>query len=180
MKKVLAVLLAVICAFSAFSVSALELDEFGNIIGDYIGMTTEKDEAAALSYGVYYEMAMLSTVTLIYKPSPSMTFEAPTTVVITSDTPVAVDHDWVCWKDEKTGELYYPGDTIYVDGKVTLVAVWEEKQDNYPSFIRSAIAGIQAFVKLIEKFLGVFTAINDTKTTEPTETTEVINTTVVA
>ena len=172
MKKLLAVLLAIICAFSAISVCAINEDELGDIIGDHFGVTTEEDEADVLSYGIHYEMATLSTVTLLYKPAPSITFNAPTEMVITSDTPVAVDHEWVCWKDQKTGELYYPGDTILVDGKVTLIAVWEEKTDNYPAFIRSAIAGVQALVKLIEKFLGVFDLVNSTKPVETTAAEE--------
>lgn len=165
MKKLLSVLLAVLCTFSAVAVSAsaFSSSDLSGILGDQFGIEQEEDEADILSYGIHYEMAMLSTVTLIYKPSPSITFETPKEMVITNDYPIAVDHNWVCWKDQKTGKLYYPGDTIIVDGKITLVAVWEEKTDNYPKFIRSAIAGIQALVKLVEKFLGVFELINSTK-----------------
>ncbi len=174
MKKLLAVLLAVLCAFSAVAVSAsaIEADDIAGILGDHIGLPPEEDEADILSYGVHYEMATLSTVTILYNPSPSITFETPKEMVITNDYPIAVDHVWVCWKDKETGKLYYPGDTIYVDGKITLLAVWEEKTDNYPGFIRSAIAGIQALVKLVEKFLGVFELVNSTKDYVPeTETT---------
>lgn len=173
MKKLLAVLLAVLCAFSAVAVSAtaIEGDDIADIFGDHLGLEKEEGEEEILSYGVHYEMALLSTVTILYKPAPSITFETPKEMVITNDYPIAVDHNWVCWKDQETGELYYPGDTIYVDGKITLIAVWEEKTDNYPGFIRSAIAGIQALVKLIEKFLGVFELVNSTKdyvpSTEP-------------
>ncbi len=174
MKKLLAVLLAILCAFSCMAVSAsAAADDLAGILGDYVGLPSEKDEADILSYGVHYEMQTLSMVTLLYKPSPSITFETPKTMVITNDYPIAVDHNWVCWKNQKTGELYYPGDEIYVDGKITLVAVWEEKTDNYPGFIRSAIAGVQAFVKLVEKFLGVFDLINSTKDFVEEETTEV-------
>ena len=176
MKKLLAVLLAVLCAFSAVAVSASAFNsgDLSDILGDHLGIEQEEDEADILSYGIHYEMAMLSTVTLLYKPSPSITFETPKEMVITNDYPIAVDHDWVCWKDQETGELYYPGDTIYVDGKITLVAVWEEKTDNYPKFIRSAIAGVQALIKLVERFLGVFNLINSTKPTEESTTQPVV------
>ena len=167
MKKLLAVLLAVLCAFSAFSVCAFDESVLGDILGDHLGIEQEEDEADILSYGIHYEMAMLSTETILYMPSASITFNAPTDMVITNDYPIAVDHNWICWKDQATGKYYYPGDTIHVDGKITLVAVWEEKTDNYPAFIRSAIAGVQALVKLIEKFMSVFNLINSTKTTEP-------------
>lgn len=175
MKKLLAIFLALICAFSAFAVSATAIDEdiLGDIVEDQFGVTQEKDEADVLSYGIHYEIATLSTVTVLYSPSPNIRFEVPTEVTVTSDTPVAVDHNWVCWKDKETGALYYPGDVIRVEGKVTLVAVWEEKTDNYPGFIRSAIAGLQALLKLVEKFFTFFDAINSTKPIEPTETTTV-------
>lgn len=166
MKKLLAVLLAILCAFSAFSVCAINEDELEDIFGDHFGVPDEEGEEEVLSYGIHYEMALLSTQTILYKPSPSITFNAPTDMVVTNDFPIAVDHNWVCWKDQKTGKLYYPGDTIHVDGKITLIAVWEEKTDNYPGFVRSAIAGVQALIKLIEKFLGVFNLINSTKPTE--------------
>lgn len=177
MKKLLAVLLAVLCTFSVFSASAINDDALGEIIGDQFGVTSEPSEDEILSYGIHYEVATLSTVTLLYIPSASITFETPCDMVVTNDTPVAVDHNWVCWKDKETGELYYPGDVIEVNGKVTLIAVWEEKTDNYPRFIRSAIAGVQALIRVVQKFLGVFELINSTETTAstdvPAETTTV-------
>lgn len=168
MKKLLAVLLAIICAFSAFSVCAINDDALGDIIEDQFGFEQEEDEADILSYGIHYEMNPLSIVTLFYTPSPSITFNTPTDMTVTEDYPIALDHDWVCWKDQETGKLYYPGDVIHVDGKVILIAVWTEKTDNYPQFIRSAIAGIKAFIKVIEKFLGIYKAVEDAKPA-PTE-----------
>lgn len=182
MKKLLAVLLAIICAFSAVAtpVFAIDAGELGDIIGDYLDATTEKDEAAAIEYGIYFETATLSTVTVLYMPTQTIVFDTPKIVTLTTDTPVAVDHNWIAWRDKKTGDLYYPGDKIEVTGRVTLVAVWEEKTDNYPGFIRSAIAGLQAFVKLIEKFLNAFTAINNTEDYVPTTTAVAESTTVAA
>ena len=181
MKKLLAVLLALICTFSLFSTAASAIDTgaLGDVIGDYIGMTTEKDEAAALEYGIYFETSTFSFVTVLYKPVHTLAFDAPKIVTLTDDTPVAVDHNWIAWKDQETGKLYYPGDKVEVTGKMTFVAVWEEKTDNYPSFIRMAIAGVQAFIKLIDKFLNAFTAINNTEDYVPTtESTTVVEPTV--
>ena len=179
MKKLLAIFLAIICVFSAFAVPAsamLNEDLLGDILNDQLGLPEqEEDPLDAIEYGIYYDMEMLSTVTLIYKPTHTLALDAPKDVVVTGDYPIAVDHNWVCWKDQATGQLYYPGDVITVNGKVTLVAVWEEKTDNYPSFFRSVIAGLQAFMRIIDKFLGVFDAINATKPTEAT--TEAVETT---
>lgn len=173
MKKLLAIFLALICVFSACGISVAAIDEgvFDDIIEDQFGVEQEEDEEAQLSYGIHYEVATLSTVTLLYMPSPNIRFDVPTEITVTNDTPVAVDHQWICWMDKETGKYYYPGDVIYVEDQVTLVAVWEEKTDNYPGFIRSAIAGLQALVKLIEKFFTFFDAINSTKPIEPEVTT---------
>ncbi len=167
MKKLIAVLLALVCAFSACSLAAGAVNE--GIIDNIFDITTEVDEADKLSYGIHYTSGDLVTVTVLYEPSPNIRFEVPTYVKVTGDTPVAVDHNWVCWKNQETGELFYPGDEIYVDGKITLVAVWEEKTDNYPRFVRSAIAGFQALLKLIEKFFNFFDVINNATPSAPTE-----------
>lgn len=167
MKKLLAILLAVLCAFSTLAVTACAIDEdaLGGIIEDQLGVTQEKDEAAAIEYGIFYEMATLSTVTVLYKPTINFAFDAPVDTTVTTDTPIAVDHNFVCWMDKKTGDLYYPGDNIHVEDKVVLWAVWEEKTDNYPGFIRSAIAGLQALLRLFENAFNFFDIINKTETT---------------
>lgn len=172
MKKLLAVLLALICTFSVVLPASAGLDDAADIIIGDLGFELEEDEADILSYGIHYEMATLSTVTLFYTPSPSITFNAPTDMTVTEDYPIALDHDWIAWMDPETGKHYYPGDVIHVEGKVTLVAVWTEKTDNYPAFIRSAIAGLKSLIKLIEKFLGVYKAVEDAKpaTTEAPST----------
>ena len=173
MKKLLAILLAIICAFSAFSVSALDLGgTLGDILGDQFGIESEEDEGDFISNGIYYEMSLLSTETIIYTPTMSLTFEVPTDMVIPNDYPIAVDHNWVAWREQSTGKLYYPGDTIHVEGKVVLIAVWEEKTDNYPGFIRSLIAGVQAMLRMIEKAISALGSVNATPaqtTTAPAE-----------
>ena len=171
MKKLLAIFLAMICAFSACAVSASAMLEgvLGDIIEDQLGVTQEESDLDAITYGVFFENDPLAFTTVLYMPIQTLTFGAPVITTLTTDTPVAVDHDFVCWKDTTTGTLYYPGDEIEVTGQVRLVAVWKDKTDNYPSFIRMAIAGLQAFVRVIDKFLNAFTSINNTR---PLETTE--------
>lgn len=173
MKKLLSILLALICAFSTCTLAAGAIDEdvLGDLFEDQFDITTEVDEADQLSYGIHYDSGRLANVTVLYEPTPNIRFDVPTYITVTHDTPVAVDHNWVCWKNPDTGELFYPGDEIYVEGKLTLVAVWEEKTDNYPGFIRSMIAGLQALLKLVEKFFGFFDAINSTDPSLTTTTT---------
>ncbi|MGN0446992.1 MAG: hypothetical protein ACI4GC_00420 [Acutalibacteraceae bacterium] len=169
MKKLIAILLSLVCVLSVSAPAYASNDDvLDNIIGDIVGIEPEEDVDDKLSYGIHYESATISTESIMYMPSPNITFEVPTEVTVTNDTPIAVDHNWVAWKDAETGQLYYPGDTIYVTGKVTLIAVWEEKDDNLPSFFRAIVAGLQTLVRLIDKFLGAFDAINSTKPMEPT------------
>lgn len=157
MKKLLAVLLSVLCILGSFGTVSLAATEdvIGDVIGGILDVTQEEGPEEMLSYGIHYEMETLTLVKIMYKPAPTITFKKPVTAVISMDTPLSVDYEFVCWRHSETHELYYPGDPIEVDGVVTLYAVWEEKQDNYPSFIRYFITGVQVFKRLIDKFLGV-------------------------
>ena len=161
MKKVLAIILAVLCFTSCFGVTGYAATEdiisgvIGGIIGDDLLGSEEESEDAVLSYGIHYDMETLSMVSLMYKPSATITFKAPTTAKITTDTPLSVDYEFVCWKHAETGEYYYPGDEIEVNGKVVLYAVFEEKTDSYPQMLRYIITGLECFKRLLKKFLAV-------------------------
>lgn len=156
MKKIIAILLSVLCVFSLMSTTAFAADDLGGILGDIIGLPTEEDGIdQQMSYGIHYEMETLSVVSIMYKPNPTITFEAPTTAKITSDTPLSVDYEFVCWRHADTGEYLYPGDEIDVTGKVTLYAVWEEKTDGNPRVIRVIMTALETLGRLIQKFLGI-------------------------
>ena len=175
MKKVIAIILAVICLASSFSVTGYAAAEdiiggvIGGIIGDDLLGSEEESEDAVLEYGIHYEMETLTMVTLMYKPTPTITFKAPTTAKVTTDTPLSVDYEFVCWKHAETGEYYYPGDEIEVTGKVVLYAVFEEKTDNYPQLLRYVITGLECFKRLLKKFLAVTDGLeeNDNEYYEP-------------
>ena len=175
MKKVIAIILAVLCLASSLSVTgfaAVGEDIIEGVVGGILGddmPEKEESEDAVVSYGIHYEMETLSLVKLMYKPSPTITFKAPTTAKITTDTPLSVDYEFVCWKHSETGEYYYPGDEIEVTGMVTLYAVFEEKKDNYPRMIRYIITGLETFKRLIKKFLAVTDGLqeNDKEYYEP-------------
>ena len=157
MKKFLAILLSVLCIFSLMSTTAFAAnDDIGGIIGDLIGLPTEEDEIdQQMMYGIHYEMETLTPVSIMYKPNPTITFEAPTTAKVTTDTPLSVDYQFVCWRHGDTGEYLYPGDEIDVTGKVTLYAVWEEKTDDNPRVIRVIMTAFETLGRLIQKFLGI-------------------------
>lgn len=158
MKKIIALLLSIICIFSAVSVSAYAEDEIEGIVGDVIGgiLDVEVTEDEPLVYGVFYEMETLSNISIMYKPNPSISFNKSGTYTITSDTPLSVDYQFVCWEHSETGKLYYAGDKLYVDGKETLYAVWEEKTDNDIRIVRVLKTSIEALRRLLGKFLGMY------------------------
>ncbi|MBR3816757.1 MAG: hypothetical protein IKJ27_08540 [Clostridia bacterium] len=163
MKKIIAIILSLICLAScaAIPASAATGDVIEDVIEDYIGVTKEEDIADQMMYGIHYEMPVLTAVKLMYKPKPTITFKAPTMAKVTLDTPLSVDYEFVYWQDSETGTVYYPGDEIAVDGVVTLYAVFEEKQDNHPTFIRYIITGLEALKRLIKQFLGVTDALEE-------------------
>ena len=182
MKKLIAILLSVLCLFSALACPALAGadDLLEDVLESELGVTKEEGEIDdVLMYGIHYEMQTLTTVSITYMPSPTITFKQPVTAKVTLDTPLSIDYQFVCWKEEKTGKLYYPGDEIEVTGEITLLAVWEEKTDKYPRVIRVIINALETLNRLISKFLGVYDAYEevekeygDTTTTVPETTTQ--------
>lgn len=158
MKKVLAVILSAICLFSclSFSASADNGTVIGsvveNMINDYIGMPREEEYYA---YGIVYEMEVYSGVTLIYNPMATISFTRPGDFVITDDEPLAIDHQLVCWRDADYNK-YYPGDTIHVDGRITLYAQWKEKEDNDGYIIRLIKTTTNALKKMFARFFRIF------------------------
>ena len=153
MKKFIAVFLSLLCIFSVFGITASAagtFDELSSLIGEDEGFL----------YGILYQNETASGVSMMYKPNPSLKVDGPGYVTVTRDTPIAVDHEFVCWQDED-GNLYYEGDKIYVDGEVTLYAVWTEKTDNLPRVIRVIQTAILTLQRLVQKILGVFQDIQD-------------------
>ena len=146
MKKLLSVLLAVLCLFSMFTVCA----GADNIIDE---ISDEFDDQAV--YCIIYQSETLSQVKLMYVPSPTTALDAPGYVTVTNDTPIAIDYDFVCWKDGH-GRYYKPGDKIYVNGTVTLYPVWEAKTDSDSHVMRIIKAALASLVRILQKVFGVF------------------------
>ena len=153
MKKFIAVFLSLLCIFSVFSVAASAKSSFDEI-SDLIG------EDEGFLYGIVYKNETASGVSMMYQPNPSIKVDGPGYVTVTKDTPIAVDHNFVCWQDDE-GNLYYEGYKVYVDGTVTLYAVWEEKTDNLPRFVRVIQTAVLTLQRMLQKFLGVFKDIQE-------------------
>lgn len=153
MKKLLALLLALLCVFSLFSVSV----SAANVSTSTPPIGGEEEKGP---YCIFYKNETLSGVKLMYTPGPSVSFGGPGYVTVTKDTPIAIDHDFVCWKDEN-GKLYYEGDKVFVNGEVNLYAVWVEKTDNDSKVVRVVKAAVLTFQRMILKILGIFKDIQD-------------------
>lgn len=152
--KIIALILSIICIVSCFSLSAFA----GNAIEDISNFFTDPEEVPECS--ITYEKQTLSAVSMMYKPNTDRTLSGPGFITVTKDVPIAVDHNFVCWRD-KEGNLYYEGDRIFVDGPVTLYAVWEKKTDNDPHVLRVIRTAIATLKRMIDKAFGIFDDIKD-------------------
>ena len=154
MKKAIALLLSVLCLFSCFTAAAGAVSDL-----DLIAIIGENDEEP-LMYCLVYKKETLSGVKMMYQPNPSISLEGPGYVTVTKDQPLAVDHQFVCWKD-KHGKLYYAGDQFYVDGECVLYAVWEEKTDKLIRPIRVLVCAMLTMERMFAKAVGIFQDYKD-------------------
>lgn len=144
MKKFLAVLLSIITIFSAFALPASALGDLGGLLEEEEGTNQ-----------IQYKKDTLDGVTIFYQAGNTLVVDGSKYTQITYDTPIALDHDFICWTD-KAGKRYYPGDVIKVEGTVVLYAVWQEKTDNDSYMVRVVKASVAALKRIISLILGVF------------------------
>ena len=137
MKKVIAVLLVVISIVSLMSIGLCALA--GN------------DEDNKI-YAVIYCKGGIS---VMYEPAPTFRFDGPGWLTVSADTPIAIDHDFVCWMDQD-GNRYWPGDKIYVDHEIKLTPVFAPKTDNDAHTTRVIKAAFQSLIRVLEKAFGIF------------------------
>lgn len=159
MKKITAILLSVVLLFSCMSMPVSALDGILDSLGGSLGL----EEDTPILYGITYEMDTLDGVSIMYKPSPTCSFTSPGTYTVTSDTPLSVDYEFVCWQHEETGKLYYAGDELYIDGQEVLIAVWTPKTDNHIRTTRVFLTAIETFRRTIGAFFGFYKVIEDFK-----------------
>ena len=167
MKKLISVFLAALCIFTLFTTVASAGGAFDDI-------TLEPEESNI--YCIIYTSETLNGVTMMYAPHTQASFNGPGYATVTNDTPIAVDHDFVCWKDGH-GRYYYPGDKVYVNGTVHLYAVWEKKTDNNNHVLRVIRAAIASLERVLQKLFGIFKEFKEFDETyvAPTTTTEPIS-----
>ena len=154
MKKIIALLLSIVCLFSCMATTAsagLFQDVIDNIT---INMGLEPDEP--IIYGIVYDSnSLLSGVAPMYVPSPTFSFTKPGTYVVTDNVPLAVDYEFVCWEDGN-GKPYYAGTPIYIDGQKILYAKWAPKTDNHSRPIRVILTAIEALRSTLRAFFGFY------------------------
>ncbi len=155
MKKLIALLLSLVCLFSSLTMTS-SAGVFDEVLSNItIGMGMEPDEP--ILYGITYDSeSLISGVSVMYMPSATASFRNPGTYTVTSDIPLSIDYEFVCWEDEDTGKLYYAGDKIYIDGTKTFYAVWQEKTDKYSRPIRTFLTAIEAFRRTLQAFFGFY------------------------
>ncbi len=162
-KKVLSVFLAILCVFGMISTAVYAVDSF---LGE------DDDDPIEKLFGLYYKVDSLTGVSVMYKPNPTITLNTPKIVEVSGDLPLAVDYEFYAWQDEN-GKIYYPGDDIYVNAKITLYAVGRPKTDNDSRVVRVIKTAFQTLIRSIQSFLGVFDVLKQdvTTTTKSQQTT---------
>ncbi len=154
MKKIIALLLSIVCLFSCMATTA-SAGVFKDVIDNItISMGLEPDEP--IIYGITYDSnSLLSGVAPMYIPSPTFSFTKPGTYVVTDNVPLAVDYKFVCWEDEN-GKAYYAGTPIYIDGQKVLYAKWTPKTDNNIRPVRVILTAIEALRSTLRAFFGFY------------------------
>jgi len=142
MKRIIAVLLAVLCVASLFT--------FG------LSAAAENEDDTKI-YAVIYAKG---GVPVMYEPTPTFRFDRPGWVTVSADTPIAADYDFVCWID-KDGNHIYPGDKIYVDHEVKLQPLMAPKTDKDDHTVRTIKAAFQALIRVLGKAFGFFKTLED-------------------
>ena len=155
MKKLLAVIMCLLCLVSSMAVSVSAADGIIETIGEILGIESEEE---VIGYGITYDSNKLySGVSgVMYEPKPTVTIRNKGTYTVTDDKPLAIDYQFVAWQNRDTGKLYYAGDKFYIDGQITFYAVWEEKTDNYTRPIRVFLTAMEALKRSIQSFFNVF------------------------
>ncbi len=137
MKKILALLLAVICLFSVLTV----------------GLTAAaEDDNQDPIYAIVYEKG---GVPVMYLPAPSVSIKGPGWITVTTEKPVAAGYEFMYWVD-KDGNRVDPGDKLYVTEQVVLRPHFVKLNDGEDHTTHTIKGAFQALIALFERLFKFF------------------------
>ena len=145
-KKIIALILALTILTCGCLMSANAAVIFGFEIG-------EKEDDGLIKW-LSYANADNSNVQCVFIPGATLVSEEGYTTV-TSDVPLAFDHEFVYWQDEQ-GNIYYAGQDYYVKGMETLYAVWKDKDDGDSHIVHVIKTSLLALSKLLSFIFGFY------------------------
>ncbi len=158
-KKILAVLMAILSMVSVFAVSSSAVD--------YDDITVPTTAESPAFYTVTFKT---DSVNCLYTPILEFTYDTTGILTISDDIPLSIDYTFKYWYDSNLN-VYEPGDTIYIDGDITLTAYWEEKTDDDSDIVRLFSTLFEAVSKYIQKIIGLISFGQDFAATVVTTTT---------
>ncbi len=153
MKKILSVLLALICLFSVAAVfaSAEEVD-LKDKLYEELGLEVEKDKA----YGVVFQQG---DAQIMYRVPTQVNLDGPGYLKLTKDEPIGVGKKFRCWKDDKGNDVY-PGQEILVDRIVYLTADWSTASTKITA-LDYVIAALKAMIHSMEVSIKIIDTANE-------------------
>ena len=147
MKKVISVLLAMLCVFSVVTVFVYADDD---PIQDKLEEVLDIEIDDTPAYGIVYQKGDARTM---YMPATTVKFGGPGYAKVPNDKPIAIGKKFRCWKDEN-GKDVFPGDEIYVGTMVYLTASWSNSGTGVEA-IDATIAALNVVVHSIEVALKI-------------------------
>lgn len=152
MKRIIALLLALLCLYTALSVCVYAADDIKDVLEEQMGLELEDEKA----YGVVFQAGNAKTM---YMPATQIGFDCPGYVRISEDYPIAIGKDFRAWKDSN-GDDVWPGDSIYVDKIVYLTADWSNASTNVTAF-DTVVCALKTMIHSIQIAIHVINTANE-------------------
>ena len=153
MKRILSVLLALLCLCSVMSVVAhADQVDIKDVISDELGLECEPEKA----YGVVFQSG---DAKVMYSPPTQIQLDGPGYLKLSKDEPIAIGKNFRCWKDDKGNEVW-PGQEIYVDRIVYLTASWSVASTKVNAF-DTIICALKVMVHSFEIAIKVIDTANE-------------------
>lgn len=153
MKRILSVLLALICLFSVVAVVAHAEDiDLKDVIREEMGLEPEEEKIYAIEFHQ-------GDAQIMYRVPTQVRFDGPGYVRLTKDEPVAVGKNFRCWKDVN-GKDVYPGQEILVDHLIELTADWSVATTKITA-LDYVICAFKAMIHSMEVAIKVIDTANE-------------------